>query len=187
MIYGCELWCNLSLTDKNKLNAFQHFVCKNSLDLPKLCRSDMCESFFWCLTYRRRDWRSEAFILWETLSFRPKNVNKKDISNEIIFLLTRSFRKSVWLYSWYYKGSPILQPYSLLVGFSKRRNLSRETLLEENCPQQCYYFTPFSTKSADVSWPWLPSFHRNFQRVKTLLDLEYTWKLFGNQTLQVHL
>lgn len=138
---------------------------------------------FWCLTYQRL----EAFILWETLSFRPENVNKKDISNEIIFLLTRSFRKSVWLYSWYYKGSPILQPYSLLVGFSKRRNLSRETLLEENCPQQCYFFTPFSKKSADVSWPWLPSFHRNFQRVKTLLDLEYTWKVFGNQTLQVHL
>lgn len=46
VLYGCELWCNLSLTDKNKLNAFQHFVCKNSLDLPKLCRSDMCESFF---------------------------------------------------------------------------------------------------------------------------------------------
>lgn len=46
IILQSVLWYNLSLTDKNKLNAFQHFVCKNSLDSPKLCRSDMCESFF---------------------------------------------------------------------------------------------------------------------------------------------
>ena len=45
-LYGCELWSNISSTDKARLNTFQHFICKNSLGLPKLCRSDMCESLF---------------------------------------------------------------------------------------------------------------------------------------------
>lgn len=42
---------------------------------------------FWCLTYQRREWRSEAFILWQTLSFRPNNVNKKDISKRVFSYL----------------------------------------------------------------------------------------------------
>lgn len=33
-------------SDLQKLNVFQNFVCKNSLNLPNFCRSDICESFF---------------------------------------------------------------------------------------------------------------------------------------------
>ena len=46
VLFGCELWNNLSYSDLHRLNTFQHFVCKNALNLPKLCRSDICESFF---------------------------------------------------------------------------------------------------------------------------------------------
>lgn len=46
VLYGCELWNNMSYRDRNQLSTFQHFICKNSLNLPKLSRSDMCESYF---------------------------------------------------------------------------------------------------------------------------------------------
>lgn len=45
-LYGCELWNCISSSDLQKLNVFQHFVCKNSLNLLKSCRSDICESLF---------------------------------------------------------------------------------------------------------------------------------------------
>ena len=46
VLYGCELWNNMLSSDRAQLNTFQHFICKNSLNLPKSCRSDMCESLF---------------------------------------------------------------------------------------------------------------------------------------------
>lgn len=36
----------MSSSDLQQLNTFQHFVCKNALELPKLCRSDISESLF---------------------------------------------------------------------------------------------------------------------------------------------
>ena len=36
----------MSSSDLQQLNTFQHFICKNALELPKLCRSDICESLF---------------------------------------------------------------------------------------------------------------------------------------------
>jgi hypothetical protein len=46
VLYGCELWNNISSAERQKLSTFQHFVCKKSLNLPKLTRSDICESLF---------------------------------------------------------------------------------------------------------------------------------------------
>ncbi|KAK3088399.1 hypothetical protein FSP39_018702 [Pinctada imbricata] len=45
-LYGCELWHNLSCKDTQELNVFQHFICKNALDLPRRSRSDICEGLF---------------------------------------------------------------------------------------------------------------------------------------------
>lgn len=46
VLYGYTLWNNLSFRDRNQLNKVQYFICKNSLNLPKLSRSDMCEPYF---------------------------------------------------------------------------------------------------------------------------------------------
>ena len=44
VLYGCELWNGISCQDLQKLNIFQHFVCKDILKVPKRFRSDICES-----------------------------------------------------------------------------------------------------------------------------------------------
>ncbi|KAK3096521.1 hypothetical protein FSP39_000985 [Pinctada imbricata] len=44
VLYGCELWNDMTSLDTRKLTTFQHFVCKNALKLPRHCRSDICES-----------------------------------------------------------------------------------------------------------------------------------------------
>lgn len=36
-LFGCEPWNCISSSDLQKLNTFQHCVCKNALNLPKLC------------------------------------------------------------------------------------------------------------------------------------------------------
>lgn len=41
MLYGCELWNNLSAKDAQRLHVFQHSVCKTAQT-----RSDICESLF---------------------------------------------------------------------------------------------------------------------------------------------
>ena len=41
VLYGCELWNNISSKDSQRLNVFQHFVCKNAQNLPKGTRSDI--------------------------------------------------------------------------------------------------------------------------------------------------
>ena len=46
VLYGCELWNNMSQQDSRRLGTLQHFVCKNSLGLPTRTRSDMAESMF---------------------------------------------------------------------------------------------------------------------------------------------
>ena len=44
VLYGCELWNGLTNTDTQRLSSFQHFVCKDVLNLPRRFRSDICES-----------------------------------------------------------------------------------------------------------------------------------------------
>lgn len=46
VLYGCELWSNLSTNDHQRLNVFQHVVSKNAQNLPTKTRSDICESVF---------------------------------------------------------------------------------------------------------------------------------------------
>ncbi|KAK3098279.1 hypothetical protein FSP39_017911 [Pinctada imbricata] len=46
ILYGCELWTNLTKQDFQKLQTLQHFICKNAMQLPTRCRSDIYESFF---------------------------------------------------------------------------------------------------------------------------------------------
>ena len=35
VLYGCELWNGLTNTDTQRLSSFQHFVCKDVLNLPR--------------------------------------------------------------------------------------------------------------------------------------------------------
>lgn len=44
ILYGSELWSNLTKQDLQKLQTLQHFICKNTMQLPSRCRSDICES-----------------------------------------------------------------------------------------------------------------------------------------------
>ena len=46
MLYGCELWNNLTAKDLQRLHVFQHSVCKTAQTLPHRTRSDICESLF---------------------------------------------------------------------------------------------------------------------------------------------
>jgi hypothetical protein len=43
-LYGCEIWNNLKNQDNSLLNRLQHFIVKHIQKLPKLTRSDICES-----------------------------------------------------------------------------------------------------------------------------------------------
>lgn len=44
VLYGCELWNNLSTADSQRLHVFQHSICKSVQNLPSQTRSDMCET-----------------------------------------------------------------------------------------------------------------------------------------------
>lgn len=46
VLYGCELWNNLSAKDTQRLHVFQHSVCKTAQNLPRKTKSDICESLF---------------------------------------------------------------------------------------------------------------------------------------------
>lgn len=46
VLYGCELWNNLSAKDTQRLHVFQHSVCKTAQNLPRRTRSDISESLF---------------------------------------------------------------------------------------------------------------------------------------------
>ena len=44
VLYGCELWNNLSSKDIQRLNTFQHYISKHAQSLPAHTRSAMAES-----------------------------------------------------------------------------------------------------------------------------------------------
>ena len=44
VLYGFELWNNISAVDSQRLQVFQHSICKSTMNLPCQTRSDMCES-----------------------------------------------------------------------------------------------------------------------------------------------
>ena len=44
VLYGCETWTNMRLTDISKINQFQHYAVKLIQNLRHSTRSDMCES-----------------------------------------------------------------------------------------------------------------------------------------------
>lgn len=69
-LYGCELWNCISSSNLQKLNVVYHFVCKNSLNLPKFCRSDICELFFGVLPI-------EAEIKEDCVAYIPPSSQKK--------------------------------------------------------------------------------------------------------------
>lgn len=76
VLYECELWNNLSFKDRNQLNTFQQFICKNSLNLPKLSRSDMCEPYFDVLLICAEIDVRTLLFLGRLCRLNPKNVNK---------------------------------------------------------------------------------------------------------------
>jgi hypothetical protein len=43
-LYECEVWNNFKNQDSRLLNRLQHFIAKHIQQLPKLTRSDICES-----------------------------------------------------------------------------------------------------------------------------------------------
>ena len=44
ILYGCEVWNNLSLTESLKLDRFQRHVAKRIQGFPMRTRTDICES-----------------------------------------------------------------------------------------------------------------------------------------------
>ena len=44
VLYGCEIWNNLSTTEINKIDKFQRYIVKRVQGLPVRTRTDMCES-----------------------------------------------------------------------------------------------------------------------------------------------
>ena len=44
VLYGCELWNNIKMTDIHLLDTFQHFIVKTVQNFSRSTRSDMCES-----------------------------------------------------------------------------------------------------------------------------------------------
>ena len=79
-LYECEAWNNMKNLDINLLKRFQHFIVKHIHKLPKLTRSDICESlvglnpitcevekrklyFFEMLCYMKRNHLSKRIFL----------------------------------------------------------------------------------------------------------------------------
>lgn len=121
-LYGCELWNCISSSDLQKLNVFQHFVCKNSLNLPKSCRSDICESFFGVLPIEAEIDRRKLLFLGRLCRLHSTTLTKKIIAIRLysfiynlaqkqkgfipeIFDIIQKYELTVHLKQWLHDGS----------------------------------------------------------------------------------
>jgi hypothetical protein len=79
VLYGCELWNNLSTSDCQRLNVFQHSICntKNAQNLPTATRSDICESLFNVITIISEIDVRKLLFLVRLCQMDPKSLPKK--------------------------------------------------------------------------------------------------------------
>ena len=92
VLYWFKLLNNMVCSDTAQLNTFQHFICKNSLNLPKSCRSDTCESLFDTLPIVAEiDARKQLFF-GRLCRLSPNNLTKFIFLTKTFVLPSRPFR-----------------------------------------------------------------------------------------------
>ena len=76
LLYGCELWNNLSKSDLRKLNQFQHFVLKNIQGFSTRTRSDICESMLGLADITREMDRRKLLFFGRLCNLDPQSNTK---------------------------------------------------------------------------------------------------------------
>ena len=78
MLYGCEIWSNLTKKDIHQLEVFQHYAAKIILNVRKSTRSDMCESMLGLNRITCEIEKRKLYFL-QCLTESPPNSVSKDI------------------------------------------------------------------------------------------------------------
>lgn len=76
-LYGCELWSDLCQRDLQALNTLQHFICKHAMGLPKVTRSDICESLLGLLPISSEIDKRKLLFLGRLCELDTKTLTKK--------------------------------------------------------------------------------------------------------------
>ena len=78
LLYGCELWNELSVTDTKKLSQLQHFLVKDMHGFETRTRSDMCESMLGLLEIVREIDKRKLLFFCKLCHLQPAT-NTKNI------------------------------------------------------------------------------------------------------------
>lgn len=85
-------------TDKN-FAFFNILIAKKNLNLPKLCRSDICESLFSCITHQRRNiFKKKKLLFLGRLCRMEINTLPKTIFLIQLFSYWQNLRGTIWFY-----------------------------------------------------------------------------------------
>lgn len=119
VLYGCELWSNLSTNDLQRLNVFQHFVCKNAQNLPTKTRSDICESVFNVLPIKSEIDIRKLLFLGRLCLMDHQSLSKKIFSTRLFSFLENISNKQRGLF----RMSSIFCPLTALLNTYKHGSL----------------------------------------------------------------
>ena len=77
VLYGAELWNNLTQTDISKINIFQHFIPKKIQGFPISVRSDIAESMLGLYRLSSAVEKQKMMFLHKILSLPPECITKQ--------------------------------------------------------------------------------------------------------------
>ena len=87
LLYGCELWNELSVTDTKKLSQLQHFFVKDMQGFETRTRSDMSESMLGLLEIVREIDKRKLLFFCKLCHLQPATNTKKHFQLSIIWFL----------------------------------------------------------------------------------------------------
>ena len=109
-LYECEVWNNLKNQDSSLLNRLQHFIVKHIQQLPKLTRSDICESLVGLNPITCEIEIRKLYFFGKLCNMNSKHILKKIFLNR---LFTCVFYKDTVRYGFVLDILDIVQKYDL--------------------------------------------------------------------------
>jgi hypothetical protein len=109
-LYECEVWNNLKNQDSRLLNRLQHFIAKHIQQLPKLTRSDICESLVGLNPITCEIEKRKLYFFGKLCNMNSKHLPKKMFLNR---LCTCVFDKDIVRYGFAPDILDIVQKYDL--------------------------------------------------------------------------
>lgn len=113
ILYGCKLWSHMNQSDHQQFNTLPHFICKNSLYLPKLCRSDISVSLFNGPPITSTINTRKLLLLGRLCRLDCKYSAKYFFSDSLAVIFTWNIKQAKRIYSWHYTH-PTIQFYNFL-------------------------------------------------------------------------